>query len=193
MNLTLGIGIGAIILYFIIKLIESFLHDFKYVFFLSGKSVLKAIIVADIYAIFNNHVVKAISTMDIVTVDIITIICISLSIWASMTYSQKNLKEHIYTFEITTKFLSIKKELKPIFKFYNIPYEYSIYWFENDKDKDEEKNQGIEVNKDNEVKYHKFLIHAFTKSHSKRLEDILAKYDKSQLKYLKTDTGNYKE
>lgn len=193
MNLTLGIGIGAIILYFIIKLIESFLHDFKYVFFLSGKSILKAIIVADIYAIFNNHVVKAISTMDIVTVDIITIICISLSIWASMTYSQKNLKEHIYTFEITTKFAAIKDELKPIFKFYNIPYEYSTYLFENDKDKAEEKTQGVDVNKDNEVKYHKFLIHAFTKAHSKRLEDILTKYDKSQLKYLKTDTGNYKE
>lgn len=192
MNLF-SIGITSAIIYLIIKLIESFLHDFKYVFFLSSKSILKAVIIADIYAIFNNHVIKSIGTYDIILVDIVTVVCVSISIWASMTYSQKNLKEYIYTYEITTKYPHIRFELKDKFKALNIPYEYQYYYFENDKNNEEEIKNNVEINQFGESLYHKYTIHCFTKSHREQLEKVLNQYDYKDVKYIKNNTSHYIE
>ena len=89
---------------------------------------------------------------------------------------------NIYKFEISTKFDDKKEELENYFKENNIPYKRFWYYYENNK-QDEA----------GETKYHEFDIYAFTKEHSKRITRMLDKYDRSEVKYVKINTSNYKE
>ena len=180
MNQVLGIGLASILLYFVVKLIESLLHDFKYVFFLSSNSILRAIIIADIYAIFNNHVIKSIGTYNIILVDIVTVICVSISIWASMSFSQKNLKDYIYKFEISIKSDDLCEEIKKKFKEHNIPWKQYFYYYENNKE--DEKG---------DTKYNELQVYAFTREHTKRVKNILKAYDYKDVKYTTINTSNY--
>jgi len=56
-----------------------------------------------------------------------------ISMWIAMTYNEKNLKEFIYKFEISTKYDDKKDELENWFKDNNVPYKRFMYYFENDK------------------------------------------------------------
>lgn len=181
-NEILGISIVSIIIYFIIKLIESLLHDFKYVFFLSSTSILRAIIIADIYAIFNNHVIKSIGTYDIVIVDIVTVICVSVSIWASMSFSQKHLKEYIYKFEISIKSDDICEEIKRQFKKQNIPWKQYFYYYENNKE-----------NEIGDTKYNELQVYCFNKHQSTKVENLIKMYPYKEVKYTKINTNNYRD
>ena len=191
-SIIIGTGVVGIAIYLILRIIHEGLHEFKQIFFLNSKNIIVAVILADIYVIFDVLCIKAISNSDVVVSCVVMVIATTLSISSAMIYQQKHLKEFIYTFEITTKYADKRFELKDRFKELNIPYEYQYYYFENDKNKDEEIAKGIEINEFGEALYHKYIVHAFTKEHSKRVESVLKTYDYSVVKYVKTNTSNYR-
>lgn len=182
MNIVIGTGVLGIIIYFILKLAHASLHEFKQIFFLNSRNILLAVILADIYIVLDVLIIKSIATVDVLTSCIVLVITNTISITSAMIFQQKNLKEYIYKFEISTKYDEKKDELEQYFKEHNIPYKRFWYYFENNKE--DEKG---------ETKYHEFDIYAFTKEHSKRLTTMLDKYDKSEVKYVKINTSNYKE
>ena len=183
----------GIAIFSVISLLSVLLHDFKYLFFLNGNNKLKAVIICGIFTLFNTIVTKRIAEVDLIVSCTVVTITNMISIYVAMLYSEKQLKEYIYTFEITTKYVDKRFELKDKFKELNIPYEYQYYYFENDKDKNEELSKGIELNEFGEALYHKYTVFAFTKKHSRQLENILNQYNYSEVKYIKTNTSNYKE
>ena len=183
----------GIAIFWVISLLSVLLHDFKYLFFLNGNNKLKAVIICGIFTLFNTIVTKRIAEVDLIVSCTVVTITNMISIYVAMLYSEKQLKEYIYTFEITTKYVDKRFELKDKFKELNIPYEYQYYYFENDKDKNEELSKGIELNEFGEALYHKYTVFAFTKKHSRQLENILNQYNYSEVKYIKTNTSNYKE
>lgn len=187
------ISLISISIFTIISLVSIILHDFKYLFFLNGHSKLKAVIICGVYTVFNTVVTKRIAEVDLVVSCTVITITNMISMWIAMVYSEKQLKEYIYNYEITTKYPKLRFELKDKFKELNIPYQYSYYYFENDKNNEEERAQGIEVNEFGEALYHKYIVYAFTKDHSKRIEKLLKNYDYSKVKYNKTNTSNYIE
>lgn len=179
--------IQIILIYIIISFIGILLHDFKYLFFLNSTSKVKAVVICGIYVIFNTMTTKLIASQPIeVSIPVITLTNM-LSMWIAMTYSERQLKEYIFNFEITTKYPKLRFELKDKFKKLNIPYEYQWYYYENDKENEE----GIETNEFGETLYHKYIVHAFTKRHSKQLLELLKSYPYSQVKYNITNTSNY--
>ena len=183
----------SLIIYIIISFISILLHDFKYLFFLNSNSRIKAIIICIIYTILNTWITKNISSQPLeISIPVITITN-AVSMWIAMTYSAKQLKTYVYCFEISTKYNNIRFELKDKFKELNIPYQYNFYWYENDKDINQEKQEGITYNEFGESLYHSYKILCFTKEHSKRLEKVLKNYEYSQLKYIKTQTSSYIE
>ena len=192
-NIVIGVGAAGIIIYLLLRIVHALLHEYKSIFFLNSKNIIVAVILADIYVVFDVLCIKAISTSNIYISCIVMVIATTISISSAMLYQQHNLKEYVYNFEITTKYTNLRFELKDQFKALNIPYEYQCYYFENDKNNDEEKAKGIEINEFGEAVYHKYIIHAFSKEHSKRLENILKQYDYSKVKYIKTQTSSYIE
>ena len=193
MNIIIGTGAVGITVYLILRIIHAGLHEFKSIFFLNSKNIIVAVLLADIYCVFDILCIKTIAQSDVIVSCIVMVIATTLSISSAMLYQQRNLKEYIYNYEITTKYPELRFELKYKFKELNIPYQYSYYYFENDKNNEEEKAQGIEVNEFGEALYHKYTIYAFTKEHSKRIEKLLKNYDYSKVKYNKTNTSNYIE
>ena len=186
------ITLMSVAIFSAISLISVLLHDFKYLFFLNGNNKLKAVIICGVFTLFNTIVTKRIAEVDLIVSCTVVTITNMISIFIAMLYSERQLKEYIYTFEITTKYVDKRFELKDQFKALNIPYEYQYYYFENDKDKNSELAKGIEINEFGEALYHKYTVYAFTKKHSKQLEAILNQYDYSVVKYIKTNTSNYK-
>ena len=186
-------AIISLIIYIVISFISILLHDLKYLFFLNTNNRLKAVTICVVYTILNTWITKNIATQPLeISLPVITITN-GISMWIAMWYSEKSLKEYVYNWEITTKYPNIRFELKNRFKELNIPYEYFYYYFENNKNNEEEKAKGIEINEFGEALYHKYIIHAFSKEHSKRLENILKQYDYSKVKYIKTQTSSYIE
>ena len=181
-NIIIGTGIAGIIVYLILRIIHEGLHEFKQIFFLNSKTILLAVVLADIYVVFDILCIKAISGADVVVSCVVVVIATTISYTSAMIYQQKHLKEYIYKFEISTKYDDKKEELERYFKDNNIPYKRFWYFFENNK----EDEQG-------ETKYHEFDIYAFTKEHSKRITKMLDKYDRADVKYVKINTSNYKE
>ncbi|MBR1844930.1 MAG: hypothetical protein IJ790_04335 [Lachnospiraceae bacterium] len=181
-NIIIGTGIAGIIVYLILRIIHEGLHEFKQIFFLNSKNILLAVVLADIYVVFDILCIKAISGADVVVSCVVVVIATTISYTSAMIYQQKHLKEYIYKFEISTKYDDKKEELERYFKDNNIPYKRFWYFFENNK----EDEQG-------ETKYHEFDIYAFTKEHSKRITKMLDKYDRADVKYVKINTSNYKE
>ena len=171
-----------IILFSIISLVAVLLHDFKYLLFLNGNNKIKAVTVCGVYNLFNTIVVKHIAGVDLIISCIVVTVTAMISMWIAMSYSEKHIKEYVYKFEITTKNENCKTALEEWFKDNNVPYKRFWYFFNNDK-KDE---QG-------DTKYHEFDIYAFTKEHSKKLTQYLNTFDKKDVKYMKLNTGNYKE
>ena len=192
-TVVIGTGVVGITIYLILRILHAGLHEFKQIFFLNSKNIVLAVILADVYVVFDVLCIKAISSANIYVSCAVMVIATTLSISSAMIYQAKNLKEYIYTYEITTKYPKLRFELKDKFKALNIPYEYQYYYFENDKDNNEERAKGIEINEFGEALYHRYLIHCFTKEHSKQLEKILSKYDYKEVKYMKTNTSNYIE
>lgn len=183
----------SLIIYIIISFISILLHDFKYLFFLNSNNRVKAVTICVVYTILNTWITKNIATQPLeISLPVITITN-GISMWIAMWYSEKSLKEYVYNWEITTKYPNIRFELKDKFKELNIPYQYQSYWYENDKDINQEKQEGITYNEFGESLYHSYKILCFTKEHSKRLENILKNYEYSQLKYIKTQTSSYIE
>ena len=192
-NIIIGTGFIGITIYLVLRILHAGLHEFKQIFFLNSKNIIIAVLLADIYCIFDILCIKTIAQSDIVISCIVMVIATTLSISSAMLYQQKHLKEYVYNFEITTKYPNLRFELKDKFKALNIPYEYQYYYFENDKNNDEERAKGIEINEFGEAIYHKYIVHCFSKNHSKQLEKILKNYDYSQVKYIKTQTSTYIE
>ena len=171
-----------VLVYIVISFIGILLHDFKYSFFLNSNNRVKAVIICGVYVIFNTMTTKLIADQPMqISIPVITVTNM-ISMWIAMTYNERNLKEFIYKFEISTKYDDKKDELENWFKEHNVPYKRFWYYFENDKS-----------NEKGETKYHEFDIYAFTKMHSKRLTEMLDKYDRSEVKYVKINTSNYKE
>lgn len=181
-NIIIGTGIAGIIVYLILRIIHEGLHEFKQIFFLNSKNILLAVVLADIYVVFDILCIKAISGADVVVSCVVVVIATTISYTSAMIYQQKHLKEYIYKFEISTKYDEKKEELERYFKDNNIPYKRFWYFYENNK----EDERG-------ETKYHEFDIYAFTKEHSKRITKMLDKYDRADVKYVKINTSNYKE
>ena len=172
----------VVLVYIVISFIGILLHDFKYLFFLNSNNRVKAVAICGVFVIFNTITTKLIADQPMqISIPVVTITNM-ISMWIAMTYNEKNLKEFIYKFEISTKYEDKKDELEKWFKDNNVPYKRFWYYFENDKD--EEKG---------ETKYHEFDIYAFTKQHSKKLTEMLDQYDRSVVKYVKINTSNYKE
>jgi len=192
-NIIIGSGFIGITIYLILRIIHAGLHEFKSIFFLNSKNIIVAVLLADIYCVFDILCIKTIAQSDVVISCVVMVIATTLSITSAMLYQQKHLKEYVYTFEITTKYPDIRFELKDKFKALNIPYEYQWYYYENDKNNDDEISKGIENNEFGETLYHRYLVHAFTKGHSRQLEKILKGYEYSKVKYLKTQTSSYIE
>ena len=192
-NIIIGTGFIGITIYLVLRILHAGLHEFKQIFFLNSKNIIIAVLLADIYCIFDILCIKTIAQSDIVISCIVMVIATTLSISSAMLYQQKHLKEYVYNFEITTKYPNLRFELKDKFKALNIPYEYQYYYFENDKNNDEERAKGIEINEFGEAIYHKYIVHCFSRNHSKQLEKILKNYDYSQVKYIKTQTSTYIE
>lgn len=179
---TMNNVVYIVLVYIVISFIGILLHDFKYLFFLNSNNRVKAVIICGVYVIFNTMTTKLIADQPMqISIPVITVTNM-ISMWIAMTYNEKNLKEFIYKFEISTKFDDKKDELENWFKDNNVPYKRFWYYFENDKS--DEKG---------ETKYHEFDIYAFTKQHSKRLTEMLDKYDRFEVKYVKINTSNYKE
>lgn len=176
------INLISISIFTIISLISILLHDFKYLFFLNGHSKLKAVIICGIYTVFNTVVTKRISEVDLAISCTVITITNMISMYVAMLYSEKNLKEFVYKFEITTKFDEICEEIKKKFKEQNIPWKQYWYYYENNKE-----------NEQGNTKYNELQVYAFTREHSKRLENILKQYDYSKVKYIKTQTSSYIE
>lgn len=193
MNIIIGTGAVGITIYLILRIIHAGLHEFKSIFFLNSKNIIVAVLLADIYCIFDILCIKTIAQSDVVVSCVVMVIATTISISSAMLYQQHNLKEYIYNYEITTKYPELRFELKDKFKELNIPYQYQWYYFENNKNNEEERAQGIEVNEFGEALYHKYIVYAFTKDHSKRIEKLLKNYDYSKVKYNKTNTSNYIE
>lgn len=181
-NIVIGTGVIGITIYLILRIIHAGLHEFKSIFFLNSKNIILAVVLADIYVIFDVLCIKAISGSNVIVSCVVMVIATTISITSAMLYQQKHLKEYIYKFEISTKFDDKKDELEKYFKENNIPYKRFWYYYENNKQ--DEKG---------ETKYHEFDIYAFTKEHSKRITKMLDKYDRSEVKYVKINTSNYKE
>lgn len=192
-GIIIGTGVAGIVAYFLIKTLHAGLHEFKQIFFLNSKNIIVAVILADIYCVLDVCVIKSISEVNLLTSCIVMVITTTISISSAMIYQQRHLKEYIYTFEITTKYPKIRFELKDAFKALNIPYQYQYYYFQNDKDSEMEKQEWVETNEFGETLYHFYRIYAFTKEHSKRLETVLNKYDYKDVKWLKTNTSNYRQ
>ena len=181
-NIVIGTGVIGITVYLILRIIHEGLHEFKQVFFLNSKNIFFAVFLADVYVIFDVLCIKAISGSNVIVSCVVMVIATTMSVTSAMLYQQKHLKEYIYKFEISTKFDDKKEELENYFKENNIPYKRFWYYYENNK-QDEA----------GETKYHEFDIYAFTKEHSKRITKMLDKYDRSEVKYVKINTSNYKE
>ena len=180
-TVVIGTGVVGITIYLILRILHAGLHEFKQIFFLNSKNIVMAVILADVYVVFDVLCIKAISTANVVVSCVVMVIATTLSISSAMIYQAKNLKEYIYKFEISTKFDEKKDELEKWFKENNVPYKRFWYYYKNDK-QDEE----------GETKYHEFDIYAFTKEHSKKLTKMLDKYNKAEVKYVKINTSNYK-
>ena len=173
---------GIVITYIIVSFIGVVLHDFKYLFFLNGNNKLKAMTVCGIFCIFNTICTKYIADQNLVLSLFVVTITNMISMYIAMSYNEKNLKQFIYKFEISIKDDEICRKLQQDFKDEHIPTKRYYYLFDNDKE-----------DEIGETKYNELQIYAFTKTHSRRIENILTKYKNEKVKYVKIKTGDYKE
>lgn len=170
----------SISIFAIVSLVSVLLHDFKYLLFLNGHSKLKAVIVCGIYTLFNTIITKRITEVDLTISCTIITITNMISMYIAMLYSEKNLKEYIYKFEITIKSDEICEEIKKKFKEHNIPWKQYWYYYENNKE-----------NEKGDTKYNELQVYAFTREHTTRVKNILKEYDYKDVKYTTINTSNY--